>query len=204
MRSRLFVLLVAFLALFASASQLKAEQTAIGAPAPEFNLNNALGNLVSSRSFLGKTVVLEWFNPGCPFVKKFYANTDMQRFQAEARKLGAVWLTINSSAPGKQGHISKDEALTIAKENGLTPESLLLDPEGSVGRSFEAKTTPHIFVIDSKGILAYAGAIDNVPSTRSSDIASASNYAISAVKSLAANQRPNPASTDPYGCSVKY
>jgi peroxiredoxin len=191
-------------AFFCATVNLHAEQPVAGDRAPEFTLNNALGQPVSLNSFNAKTLVLEWFNPGCPFVKKFYSKGDMPKFQGQALELGAVWLTINSSAPGKQGHISADEAVTVAKDSGINPERLLLDPEGKVGRAYGAKTTPHIFVIDSKGILAYTGAIDNTPSTSSNDIAQASNYALSAVKALASDSRPNPANTESYGCSVKY
>jgi len=191
-------------AFFCAALDLQAQQPVVGERAPEFTLNNALGQPVSLNSFNGKTVVLEWFNPGCPFVKKFYSKGDMPKFQSKARELGAVWLTINSSAPGKQGYISADEAATVAKESGLNPEQLLLDPEGKAGRAYGAKTTPHIFIVDSKGLMAYTGAIDNMPSTNSNDISQASNYALSAVKALADNTVPNPANTDPYGCSVKY
>jgi peroxiredoxin len=160
-------------AFFCAALDLQAQQPVVGERAPEFTLNNALGQPVSLNSFNGKTVVLEWFNPGCPFVKKFYSKGDMPKFQSKARELGAVWLTINSSAPGKQGYISADEAATVAKESGLNPEQLLLDPEGKAGRAYGAKTTPHIFIVDSKGLMAYTGAIDNMPSTNSNDISQA-------------------------------
>jgi peroxiredoxin len=181
-----------------------AETAAVGKPAPNFSLQNALGQSVSLSQFSGKIVVLEWFNPECPFVKKFYTNRDMQRLQKEARDNGAVWLTINSSAEGKQGHISQGEAASFAKGQGLDPASLLLDSEGVMGRSFGARTTPHMFVIDQKGVLAYAGAIDSTPSTRSSDIASSDNFVSKAVDALQNNRNPSPSSTDPYGCSVKY
>lgn len=181
-----------------------AQTVTIGTLAPAFTLTNALGQSVNLESFRGKTVVLEWFNPGCPFVNKFYTKGDMQGFQQQVRQQGAQWLTINSSAPGKQGHIAPTGAAATAAEHGLVPANLLLDPDGSVGRQYGAKTTPHIFVIDSKGILAYSGAIDNTPSTRQADIAASTNYAISAVKAIARGERPSPSSTDAYGCSVKY
>lgn len=180
-------------------------QTAsVAKPAPAFALQNALGQTVSLSQFSGKVVVLEWFNANCPFVKKFYANRDMQVFQKAARAKGAVWLTINSSAEGKQGYIAPQDAQSFATAQGLDPASLLLDPEGSVGKSFGARLTPHMFVIDQKGTVAYAGAIDSTPSTRSGDIASSTNYVIQAVEALIQGRTPSPASTDPYGCSVKY
>jgi peroxiredoxin len=182
----------------------RAETAITGKPAPSFTLTNALGQAVALEGLKGKTVVLEWFNPGCPFVKKFYTNSDMQNFQRQAREQGAQWLTISSSAAGRQGHIAPADALATAAENRLDPASLLLDSDGSVGRQYGAKTTPHIFVVDSKGTLAYAGAIDSTPSTSQADIAASTNYAIAAVKALARGEAPNPANTDAYGCSVKY
>jgi peroxiredoxin len=184
--------------------QAFAETASVGKPAPGFSLQNALGQSVNLSQFSGKVVVLEWFNPECPFVKKFYTNRDMQRFQKEARDKGAVWLSISSSAEGKQGHVPQGEAAAFAKEQGLDPASLLLDSEGAIGKSFGARTTPHMYVIDQKGILAYAGAIDSTPSTRSSDIASSTNFVTQAVDALQQGRNPSPASTDPYGCSVKY
>jgi hypothetical protein len=115
-----------------------------------------------------------------------------------------VWLSISSSAQGKQGHISASDAVSVAQEQKLDPKFLLLDSDGTVGKAFGARTTPHVFVIDPKGVVAYAGAIDSTPSTSSSDIASATNYARSAYKALATGDAPSPSSTDPYGCSVKY
>jgi peroxiredoxin len=181
-----------------------AESTATGKQAPNFSLYNALGQQIALESFKGKTVVLEWFNPGCPFVRKFYSKGDMPAFQRQARDLGAEWLTISSSAPGKQGHIPASEAAATAQEHGINPAHLLLDPEGTVGRLYGAKTTPHIFVVDAKGFLAYAGAIDSSPSTSQSDIATATNYPLSAIKALARGELPAPTNTDAYGCSVKY
>lgn len=199
-----FLAAVVAIAVFCTGSPIQAEQAFTGKPAPAFTLNNALGQPVSLESLKGKTVVLEWYNPGCPFVKKFYSKGDMPAFQRRARDQGAAWLTINSSAPGKQGHITPADAGTVAQEQGLDPAQLLLDPQGTVGRLYGAKTTPHIFVIDSKGVLAYAGAIDNTPSTSQSDIATATNYALTAVQTLAQGKSPSPANTESYGCSVKY
>jgi len=201
---RICTLLALLVAVFGIANQSHSDQATTGKAAPAFTLTNALGQPVTLASFAGKTVVLEWFNPGCPFVKKFYTKGDMPRLQQEARNKGAVWLTINSSAEGKQGHISAADAAKVAAESGLNPVHLLLDPDGKVGKLYGAKTTPHLFVVDGKGALAYAGAIDSTPSTSQSDIASSTNYALVAVDSLARGQAPNPAVTDAYGCSVKY
>jgi peroxiredoxin len=128
----------------------------------------------------------------------------MQKLQQEARAQGVVWLTITSSAQGKQGHISAAEAPSVAQQQNLNPKFLLLDSDGTVGKAFSARTTPHTFVIDPKGAVAYAGAIDSTPSTSSSDIASATNYVRAAYDAIAKGAAPSPSSTEPYGCSVKY
>ena len=176
----------------------------VGSAAPDFRLPDSQGKETSLSQFKGKTVVLEWFNPGCPFVKKFYSGGDMQRFQKTAREKGAVWLTINSNAEGKPGYISQEKAADVVGSLQLQSTALLLDPKGSVGRSYGARTTPHMYVIDPKGTLVYAGAIDNEPSTDSSDIAQAQNYVLNAVESVASGRPIEPNSTEPYGCSVKY
>lgn len=181
-----------------------AETAKVGGKAPDFTLKNAQGADVSLKSFAGKAVVLEWFNPGCPFVKKFYSNGDMQRFQRESVARGAVWLTINSSAEGKQGHLTHAGAVEVINDLGLSSTALLLDPDGSVGKLYGARTTPHMFVIDPQGILAYAGAIDSVASARSGDIAAATNYVLSALDAIRASKLPSPSDTEPYGCGVKY
>jgi peroxiredoxin len=195
-----FVILVLFFQL----NSARAEGLVSGEAAPRFTLSNALGQQVSFEALKGKVVVLEWFNPGCPFVKKFYSKGDMQNFQRQAREQGATWLTINSSAPGRQGYIAPTDAVSIAKDHGIDPAQLLLDPSGEVGRLFGAKTTPHIFVVNAKGILVYSGAIDSTASTEQSDIASSVNYALNAINAVNRGEVPIPASTESYGCSVKY
>lgn len=197
---------VFFLTIFLSFISLKAfsENAAVGSTAPAFSLNNALGKPVSLSQFSGKIVIIEWFNQNCPFVRKFYQNGDMRVFQKQARDKGAVWLTINSSAQGKQGYIAPEEAQTIANEHDLDPNFLLLDPEGTVGKLYGAKVTPHMFVVDSKGNLAYAGAVDSQPTTKASDIAGSANYVMQALEALTQGRAPSVANTDPYGCGVKY
>jgi peroxiredoxin len=201
MKHLLFTI-VALLSITTSSSF--ADEAKVGEAAPQFTLKNAKGTDVSLKSFAGSTVVLEWFNPGCPFVKKFYANGDMQKFQKEARNKGVIWLTINSNAAGKQGHIAQQDADDTMRDLTMQSNELLLDPTGAVGKSYGARTTPHMFVIDSKGNVAYAGAIDSTPSTRSSDIASSTNYVLAAIDALAANKPISVSDTEPYGCSVKY
>jgi peroxiredoxin len=198
----LLLTIVALLSITTSSSF--ADEAKVGEAAPQFTLKNAKGTDVSLKSFAGSTVVLEWFNPGCPFVKKFYANGDMQKFQKEARNKGVIWLTINSNAAGKQGHIAQQDADDTMRDLTMQSNELLLDPTGAVGKSYGARTTPHMFVIDSKGNVAYAGAIDSTPSTRSSDIASSTNYVLAAIDALAANKPISVSDTEPYGCSVKY
>lgn len=203
-RSSLCLVAFTFSLVFAIGRAAFAETAVVGKPAPQFALKNAAGQDVSLSLFAGKTVVLEWFNPSCPFVKKFYEGSAMQKFQKEALDKGVIWLTINSSASGRPGYIAPEEALDVAKEYGVDPARLLLDPHGITGKAYGAKTTPHMFVVDSKGTLAYAGAIDSTPSTHSEDIASSNNYVLAAIDALRQGRTPSPASTEPYGCSVKY
>jgi peroxiredoxin len=176
----------------------------IGAAAPDFSLSSAGGKPVSLAQFKGKTVVLEWNNPGCPYVKKHYESGNMQRTQAAARRDGVVWLSINSGAPGKQGHMNGAEAKAFVAAQKAQPTEYLLDPQGSAGRSYGAVTTPHMFIIDSAGRLAYAGAIDDKPTADHADIAGARNHVLAALGELKAGKKVSVASSRPYGCSVKY
>jgi peroxiredoxin len=172
--------------------------------APDFTLTDASGRQVTLSSFRGKNVVLEWFNPGCPFVKKFYSGGEMQKLQQKVVAGGDVWLTISSSASGKQGHISQDAAAEVVAEQRLNSTALLLDDAGAVGKQYGARTTPHMFVVDAKGELAYAGAIDSVRSTDPDDISGATNYVMTAIDELKGGKQVTTAATEPYGCSVKY
>ncbi len=181
-----------------------ADPAIVGAPAPEFTVKDAQGNKHSLSQYKGKNVVLEWFNPDCPFVKKFYEKGDMAALQKQVVAAGDIWLTINSSAEGRQGHISESEAKEAQSKLGLASSALLLDPDGVVGKAYGARTTPHLFVIDAAGTLAYAGAIDSIPSTDSDDISRATNYVTQALAALRSGKKVATSSTDPYGCSVKY
>ena len=186
------------LALASGAALAKAQ---IGQPAPGFTLTSSDGSDVSLSDFSGKTVILEWTNHACPFVKKHYGSGNMQDLQAAYTNDDTVWLSIISSAPGKQGHVSPDEARELTTSRGAKPTHVLFDPSGEVGRAYGAKTTPHMYVIDDNGtLLAYNGAIDSIPD----DIPKATNYVKTAMTALAAGETPNPATTKPYGCSVKY
>lgn len=177
----------------------------VGEAAPAFTATAADGATVKLDDYKGKIVVLEWFNRECPFVRKHYDSKNMQTLQKELTAQGdVVWLTVSSSAEGKQGHETAASALeTLAKE-GAAPTHLLLDADGVIGKLYDAKTTPHMFVIAKDGTLAYAGAIDDKASTYASDVAGAKNYVRAAVASLEKGEPVEQASTKSYGCGVKY
>ncbi len=176
----------------------------VGQPAPAFTATDSNGRSHSLSDFKGKTVVLEWTNEDCPFVKKFYGGGDMQRLQADAKKQGVVWLTVNSGAVGKQGHVSGADANAKMKRQGFNSTAYLLDHNGAVGKAYGARTTPHMFVIDPKGTLVYAGGIDSIPSADPADIGKAQNFVKLALADLAAGNPVATATSRPYGCSVKY
>jgi len=188
----------------ATAPQTAVSQAVIGNQAPQFTAKDSTGKEISLNSFKGKIVVLEWFNPNCPFVKKFYKNGDMQRFQQDLESKGVVWLTVSSSAPGRSGHLTAAQAEATRTELGLKSSALVLDESGAVGKAYGARTTPHMFVISADGKVAYAGAIDSEDSTDADDVAGAKNHVVEAVNNLLANKPVETSSTEPYGCSVKY
>lgn len=177
-----------------------------GEVVPAFSGTNSHGQPVSLADFSGKTIVLEWTNDGCPFVKKHYAAppSNMQTLQTGAAADDVVWLSVISSAPGKQGHVTGDEANALTVDRRAEPSHVLLDPAGDIGRLYGAKTTPHMYVIRADGTLAYEGAIDSKPSGRVGDIAGATNYVRAALDSIAAGKPVGVARSKPYGCSVKY
>ncbi len=176
----------------------------VGQPAPNFKLNDANGRVVALSDYRGKTVVLEWNNPGCPYVKKHYESGNMQKAQAEAAKAGAVWLTINSGAPGKQGYMTGPQAKAFVAQSKASPAAYLLDPKGVVGRGYDAKTTPHMYIIDAKGTLVYEGGIDDKPTPNPADVNGARNHVIAALSELKAGKAVSVAKSRPYGCNVKY
>jgi len=176
----------------------------IGKPAPEFSAPGADGKTHTLSDYRGKYVVLEWLNHECPYVKKHYETQNMQGLQMEMTGKDVVWLSINSSAPGKQGHMTADQANAKSESTGAKPTQVLLDADGTIGRLYEAKTTPHMFVIDPTGELIYRGAIDDKPSFEKSSVADAKNYVRQGTgESMAGSEVSEPA-TKPYGCSVKY
>ena len=173
-------------------------------PAPNFKAADVNGKPVTLSDFRGKTVVLEWNNPECPFVKKHYDSGNMQKAQAAAAKAGVVWLTINSGAPGKQGHLNGAEAKAMIAQAGASPTAYLLDPRGVVGKAYEAKTTPHMYVVNKAGMLVYAGGIDDKPTKSAADIKGARNHVLAALAELNAGKGVSVATSRPYGCAVKY
>lgn len=176
----------------------------VGEDAPEFSLNSAEGKEISLSDYSGKYVVLEWVNFDCPFVKKHYRSNNMQGLQATYTEKDVVWLSICSSAPGKQGFFADEELALRIKEEKSGATSYLVDADGIVGRLYEAKTTPHIFIIDPEGVLVYAGAIDDVKSTKAEDIEGAVNYVQTTLDAALANKVIEISSTKSYGCAVKY
>ena len=181
---------------------LAAPQT--GQPAPEFTLTDSNGKSHKLSDFKGKFVVLEWLNHGCPFVVKHYGNGNMQGLQKEFTGKDVVWLSIVSSAPGKQGHMSPEEANKAKEEKGSASTAVLLDEDGTVGRLYDAKVTPHMFVVDPEGTLIYMGAIDDVKSTDAADIAGAKNYVKQTLDEAMAGKPVSEPTTAAYGCGIKY
>ena len=175
-----------------------------GEEAPDFTLTDSKGTSHKLSDFRGKLVVLEWLNHECPFVKKHYEGGNMQKLQQEYTAKGVVWLSIISSAPGKQGHRTGPQADVDTKDKNPAPTAVLLDPSGEVGKKYDAKTTPEMFVLDKEGKILYAGAIDSIKSTDSADIAKAENHVRQALDAALAGQPVPTPKTTPYGCSVKY
>lgn len=176
----------------------------LGEPAPGFTLTNTAGQAVSLSDYKGKFVVLEWTNHECPFVKKHYSSGNMQSQQKELTGRGAVWLSIVSSAPGKQGHVDGAAADAQTRSRGAAPTAVLLDASGDVGRLYGAKTTPHMFLVSPEGTLLYMGGIDSIPSSDAADIAKATPYVKVALAEALAGKPVSEAATRPYGCSIKY
>lgn len=173
-------------------------------PAPAFTGTGANGKPIKLSDYAGKTVVLEWTNHDCPFVKKHYESGNIPRLQKEAAAAGVVWLQVISSAPGEQGQVDGPGALKVNDYRDAKPAGIVLDPSGQIGKAYGAQTTPHIFIIDKQGKLAYKGGIDSIASNRQEDIAKAEPYVANALKALASGTPIAQASTRPYGCSVKY
>lgn len=179
-------------------------QPEIGKPAPEFTLTDTNGKTHSLADFKGKVVVLEWINHGCPFVVKHYSSGNMQKLQTDATGKDVVWLSICSSAAGKQGHMTAEAANKKSAEVGAKATAYLLDEDGTVGKLYGAKRTPEMYVINKEGILVYKGAIDDKSSADAADIATAKNHVTAAIDEVLGEKPVTTASTTAYGCSVKY
>ena len=194
----------ALLSLAVSAQTDETQSASVGQPAPNFTLVGGDGKKHSLAHYKGKYVVLEWTNPSCPFVHKFYDSGTMQHLQKTETAKGVVWIRINSSAPGKEGSQKVADVAPYEKTNHVASTLTLLDPDGKVGHLYGARNTPQMFVIDPKGVLIYAGGIDDKPSADAADIATAKNYVVAALDEAMAGKPVTTPTAQPYGCSVKY
>jgi peroxiredoxin len=214
MKKKLFItllILAAFAALYAVREARRIipgrgapDSPALGTNAPDFSVADSRGKIQSVSQYKGKYVVLEWFNPECPFVKKHYGSGNMQKLQEEFTGKDIIWLTIDSSAPGKQGHLTFEEANQKIAKLKMKSTALLIDADGKAGQTYGAKNTPHMFVINPEGKIVYEGAIDSRNSTNAADIPSATNYVKVALDESLAGKPVSTPITRPYGCSVKY
>ena len=178
--------------------------TAVGQKAPDFTLTDTAGKAVRLSDYKGKHVVLEWNNPGCPFVRKHYDSANMQALQKEAAAKGVVWLAINSTETGHPDYLPAPRLGQWMVQQKAAPSATLMDENGSVGKSYGARTTPHMYMVAPDGTLIYAGGIDSIPSARTDDIKTATNYVRQGLNEALAGKPVSQATTRPYGCSVKY
>ena len=197
-------LLLGILTSLVSTALFAADSPPVGSTAPDISATDSKGKTQTLSQYKGKYVVLEWFNPECPFVKKHYGSGNMQKLQEEFTAKGVVWLTIDSSAPGLEGNLTAEQANAKIAEWKAHSSALLLDPDGKAGRTYGSKNTPHMFVINPEGKIVYEGAIDSKPTPNPSDIASSTNYVKAALDESLAGKTVTTPSSRPYGCSVKY
>ena len=200
---RTFSSTVALAALTASVQQVQAATATVGQAAPDFTAIDALGKSHKLSDFKGKHVVLEWTNPGCPFVVKHYSG-NMQALQSEFVAKGVVWLSINSTATNASDYLAPARLMAWKTEKKAAPTAMLMDESGKIGQLYSAKTTPHMYIINPQGMLVYAGAIDSVPSARVDDIKTATNYIRQGLNEALGGKPISTSSTRAYGCSVKY
>lgn len=202
----MYKLLISAFVLFTLSISLStaAEKAVLGKAAPNFTLVDSKGGMHSLDNFDGKWVVLEWINFDCPFVVRHYKESNMQKIQKQYTDKGVIWLGICSSAPGKQGHFDNNEINKRLSEMGVNMTAYLIDEDGTVGKKYEAKTTPHMFIVNPEGELVYQGAIDSIRSTDIADNAKAENYVIKALDEGMAGKAISIKTSTPYGCSVKY
>lgn len=196
-------LFTAALVLLISAAVFAAPQ--IGEPAPDFSVVDTQGNMHSLSDYAGQKVILEWTNHECPFVAKHYGAGNMQQQQRTARdEHDVVWLSVISSKPDAQGHVSPEKADELTESRDAYPNAVLIDESGDMGRAYDARVTPHMYIIDEEGILRYMGGIDSIPSADQEDIPKATQYVTVALDELAAGEGISQTTTRPYGCTVKY
>ena len=191
-------------ALLALGAHLPARAARVGQPAPDFSLPDTGGKAVRPADFRGRFVVLEWTNPGCPFVRKHYESGNMGATQKLARDQGVAWLAINSTETASGDYLEPPRLADWLKQHQGVPTAVLMDPEGTTGRAYDAKTTPHLYIVDPQGMLVYAGGIDSIASARVSDIEKATNHVKAALADIAAKRPIAQAVTKPYGCTIKY
>ena len=203
-RAAMWAVLLAQVLTVGAAVHAAADSVQIGQPAPDFTATDSQGKTRHLSDFRGKTVVLEWTNADCPYTRKHYTSGNMQSVQALALERGVIWLTVISSAPGKQGYVDGPGADALTRSRHAVPTAVLLDPSGTVGRLYQAKTTPHMFVIDKNGALQYMGGIDSIATADVSDIAQAEPYLKEAMLAVVDDKPVAHSVTRPYGCSVKY
>ncbi len=190
--------------LFVETPAWAAPTAKVGTAAPAFTTDATTGKHVSLGDYRGQLVVLEWTNHDCPYVRKHYDTGNMQALQTEAKGQGVVWLTLISSSPGTQGFVTPAQADELTVSRKASPAAVLLDPSGTVGKMYGATNTPHMYVVDKTGLLVYAGAIDDRPTTRRGDVQGAQNYVREALQAVAAGQPVKTPVTRAYGCTVKY
>jgi cytochrome oxidase Cu insertion factor (SCO1/SenC/PrrC family) len=183
---------------------LASARPVVAQPAPSFTGLDSNGKKQSLADYKGKTVVLEWTNHECPYVGKHYRSTNMQAIQKDVVAAGGVWLTVISSEPGSQGFVSPTQANELTKSRGAAPSAVILDPDGVIGRAYDARVTPHMYIIDPKGTLVYMGGIDSIRSTSLDDVPKATPYVRDALKELAAGKPISTPTTGAYGCTIKY
>ncbi len=190
--------------MLAALPALAATTAVVGQPAPAFSVTDSSGKAVSLAEFKGKTVVLEWVNPGCPYVRKHYDSANMQTTQKGATDKGVVWLAVNSTAQGHYDYKKPADMAAWMQSQKASATRTLMDSDGKIGKAYGARTTPHMYVVDAMGTLAYAGGIDDTPSANRADVKTAKNHVNAALGDVLAGKPVTQAVTRPYGCSVKY
>ena len=204
MKTLLIACFSAVLTVSASLASAAGAAPGVGQPAPAFSVRDTAGKTVSLADYKGKTVVLEWVNPGCPYVQKHYNSSNMQGTQKEASATGAVWLAINSTATSASDYKTPAAMAQWMQSQKAGATATLMDSDGKVGRAYGARTTPHLYIVDAAGILVYAGGIDSKPSSNPADIVTATNYVKQGLAEMRAGKPLSAPTTRPYGCSVKY